>query len=196
VLQIAVAASLTLTAFASPRAALASSSYPPEVQKALDQQFPESPHCVPQCITCHKTNEGGIGTMNVFGANLEQYGRLPPSSPNLVVGAFDTYFKSTPPPGVPQVDTMFANGTTARKFFDSDSDGVSDYTELQQGDSPSIALPRGVDEVCPADVIMYGCFARVAAAPPPADRSGLFSVGLGVLGIAALRRSKRLRRSM
>ncbi|HYQ43008.1 MAG TPA: hypothetical protein VER11_13600 [Polyangiaceae bacterium] len=193
-LQIAVGASVTLTALTSPRAAHASSSYPPEVQKALDQQFGGS-HCVPQCITCHLTNEGGIGTMNVFGKNLERYGMLPPSSPSRVVTAFDTYFKSTPPADAPQVDTIFANGTPQRKFFDSDSDGVSDYTELQQGDSPSIALPRGVDEVCPADVIMYGCFARVAAAPPPADRFGLFSVGLAVLGLAALRRSKRLRRS-
>jgi hypothetical protein len=45
--------------------------------------------------------------------------------------------------------------------------------------------------LCPEDAATYGCFARVAAAPPPADRLGLFSAGLVVLGLAAFRRIKR-----
>jgi hypothetical protein len=191
-LELAVAASLALTAFGAARVAHASSTYPPEVAKALQQQFKDSSYCVPQCITCHLTNEGGLGTMNVFGKNIEQYGRLPPSHPELVVGAFDTYFKSTPPAGVPQVNTVFLDGST-RPFYDSDNDGISDYTELQHYDSPSVAGPQGVSAVCPD--IAYGCFARVAAAPPPADRLGLFSAGLVVLGLAAVRRLKRAPRA-
>jgi hypothetical protein len=194
-LQLALSASLALLAFGSVRVAHASSSYPPEVAKALDAQFPGQAYCVPQCITCHRTNEGGFGTLNVFGHNLEIYGALPPSHPELVVGAFDKYFKSTPPTGdgaPPQVNTTFTDGTT-RLFYDSDKDGVSDYTELQNSDSPSVALPRGEKELCPD--IAYGCFARVAAAPPPADRLGLLSAGLVVLGLTAFRRLKRGPRS-
>ncbi|HEY0469731.1 MAG TPA: hypothetical protein VGC79_36325 [Polyangiaceae bacterium] len=187
-MQLTIAASIAVIAFSVVRPAQASSTYPPEVAKALDAQFKGQSYCVPQCITCHLTNEGGFGTMNVFGHNLEFSGRLPPARPDLVVGAFDTYFKATPPAGVPQVNTTFLDGTT-RPFFDSDNDGLSDYTELQNFDSPSVALPRGDKEFCPD--IEYGCFARVAAAPPPADRLGLFSAGLVVLGLAAFRRRLR-----
>ncbi|MEI9938145.1 MAG: hypothetical protein WDO69_13075 [Pseudomonadota bacterium] len=183
-----LAASLTLIAFGTPRAAHASSTYPPEVAKALDAQFKGQSFCVPQCITCHNTNEGGLGTLNVFGKNLQTYGGLPPSFPSLVVGAFDRYFKATPPAGVPQVSTLFEDGST-RPFFDSDNDGISDYTELQHSDSPSVPGTRGQNALCPD--IAYGCGARIAAAPPPADRLGLFSTGLVVLGLAAFRRRQR-----
>jgi len=178
-----VAASLAFAALGSVPAAHGSSSYPPEVQKALDAQFGGS-HCVPQCITCHRTNEGGIDTLNVFGKNLKQYGGLPLGRPSAVVGAFDTYFKSTPTADatVPLVNTVFENGTPTRPFYDSDSDGVSDYTEMQQGDSPSVAGDRGVGALCPADAPMYGCFARVAAAPPTTDRLALFRQGWSCWG--------------
>jgi len=189
---LALAAGLTLATFGSVRGAHASPSYPPEVKKALEAQFKGQTYCVPQCITCHVTNEGGFNTMNVFGHNLEFYGRLPPSNPGLVVGAFDTYFKSTPAAGIPTANTTFLDGTM-RPFYDSDSDGISDYTELQNSDSPSLPLPRGEKEFCPD--IAYGCFARVAAAPPPANGLGVFSAGLLVLGLAAFRRLKRTARS-
>lgn len=192
-LQLALAATLTLAGLGTPRTARASTSYPPEVQKALDAQFGGS-HCVPQCTICHLTNTGGIGTLNVFGKNLKQYGPLSLGNPGAVVGAFDNYFKATPPAGVPVADTVFSNGTPNRPFFDSDNDKISDYTELEQGDSPSAALPGGVDELCPADVAVYGCFARVAAAPPPADRLGLLCAGLTVLGLTVFRRLKRVGR--
>ena len=192
-LKLVLAASLALSAFGSARVALASSTYPPKVQEALNTQFPGQSYCVPQCITCHLTNEGGFGTLNVFGKNLQLNGRLPAGKPDAVVGAFDTYFKSTPAMG--GVSTTFLNGTT-RLFYDSDSDGISDYTELQEFNSPSTPGNAGVDQLCPSDAAQYGCFARVAAAPPPAtvDRLGLFSAGLVVLGLAAFRRSKRRRR--
>lgn len=192
-LPIVVSAGLALATTCLPTPAHASSSYPPEVQKALDQEFGGS-HCVPQCIFCHLTNEGGIGTLNAFGLNLKQYSGLSLGNPSSVVPKFTEYFKLTAASG--GVMTDFTNGSTPtpRLFYDADNDGVSDYTELKQGDSPSVKLPNGVDEVCPSDPIMYGCFARVASAPPPADRWGLFSAGLVVLGFAAFRRLKRGRR--
>lgn len=190
--SLALVASLTLIAFGT-RTAQASSTYPPEVQKALDQEFGGS-HCVPQCITCHKTNEGGFGTLNSFGLNLKQYGPLPPLSPAAVAPAFKNYFTLTAASG--GVQTMFSNGSTPnpRAFYDSDGDGISDYTELELGDSPSVPGANGAGAVCPSDPIMYGCFARVASAPPPSDRWGLFAAGLAVLGLAATRRLKRNRR--
>jgi len=183
-----VAASLTFAALGSVRAARASGTYPAEMSKALERQFPGQSYCVPLCTACHNTTKGGPGDLNVFGYNLLGKGGLPGGRPTLVDGAIDRYFKATPAPGDPQANTLFIDGST-RPFFDSDQDGISDYTELQNSDSPSVALPRGEKEFCPD--IAYGCFARVAAAPPPADRLGLFSAGLAVLGLAAFRRFKR-----
>ena len=171
-----------------PRTAQASPTYPPEVTKALNAQFKVDTYCVPQCTTCHLTNAGGFNTLNVFGVNLRAFGGLGAGNPSRVVGAFDTYFKATPAADKPQVDTVFIDGTS-RPFFDSDRDGFSDYTELQDSDSPSLPLPRGEKELCPD--IKYGCFARIAAAPPPADRFGLFAAGLVVLGLGVFRRLGR-----
>ena len=177
--------------FGLAHTAHASGSYPAELSKALERQFPGKSFCVPLCTACHLTTTGGPGMINVFGENLVNNGMLPGEIPKLVDGALDRYFKSTPPAGVPQVSTLFIDGTT-RPFYDSDEDGISDYTELQNFDSPSIPLPRGDKEFCPD--ITYGCFARVAAAPPPVDRLGLFSAGLVALGLAAFRRLKRSQR--
>lgn len=168
--------------------ARASGSYPAELSRALERQFPGQVFCVPLCTACHNTTKGGPGDLNVFGKKLG----LPKGHPELVDPALDTYFKSTPSAGVPQVNTLFIDGMT-RPFFDSDNDGISDYTELQNYDSPSLALPLGEKAFCPD--ITYGCFARVAAAPPHADRLGLFSAGLVVLGLAAFRRIKRAPRN-
>jgi len=186
------AAGVMLALFGVVCTANASPNYPPEVQKAMEQQFKGQTFCVPQCVTCHLTNEGGFHTLNVFGNNLQRYGRLPSGNAGQVVGAFDTYFKSNPPTDAPQVNTVFVDGTS-RPFFDSDQDGISDYTELQNSDSPSLALPRGEKEFCPD--ILYGCFARVAPARPPADRLGLISFGAALLGLAALRKLKRAPRA-
>ena len=150
---------------------------------------------MPQCIACHVTNEGGFGTLNVFGENLKTYGNVLPAQPSTSwSAAIDAYFKATPPATVPAVNTLFVDGTT-RPSFDADRDGISDYTELQHNDSPSVPGPAGVGEFCPADAATYGCFARVAAAPPPADRVGLFAAALAVLGLAAFRRRNRARRA-
>jgi hypothetical protein len=176
--------------------ASASSSFPSALQKAMSKQFPDVAFCVPTCEACHLTTKGGPGELNVFGTNLEHQ----PTFPNLILGnvgdvdkkvddAVAKYFASTPAAGLPTAPANFPTGM--RPSYDSDRDGISDYEELRLLDSPSVALPRGVHEFCPEDAATYGCFARVAAAPPPADRLGLFSAGLVLLGLAACRRMKR-----
>ena len=186
-----VAASLAFAALGSVRAGHASGTYPAEMSKALERQFPGQSFCVPLCTACHNTTKGGPGDPNVFGLSLWLNGGLPGGRPELVDGAIDKYFKATPAASAPQANTLFIDGKT-RPFFDSDQDGISDYTELQNSDSPSLALPRGEKEFCPD--ITYGCFARIAPAPPPDDRLGLFGAGSVLLGSAILRRRKRRRR--
>jgi hypothetical protein len=41
--------------------------------------------------------------------------------------------------------------------------------------------------------LTYGCGARIASAPPPIDKVGLFSAGLVGLGLIFLRRGRRHR---
>ena len=189
-----------LATLASASTASASKKFPASMQKALTEIFPGVPFCVPQCTACHLTITGGPMNLNVFGENLYRQ----PMFPNLIPGTSDsglknaltTYFAAKPADGLSAAQTDFPDGNAAipagkRPSYDSDSDGVSDYDELKVLDSPSAALPGGVGEFCPSDVTMYGCFARVAAAPPPVDRLGLFSAGLVVLGLAAFRRLKR-----
>ncbi len=198
--SLAAALLVGVATLGSVRTASASSSFPSALQKALTKQFPDVAFCVPTCEACHLTTVGGPGDLNVFGTNLEHQ----PTFPNLLLGntgdvdkkvddAVTRYFAATPAAGLPTAPANFPTGT--RPSYDSDADGISDYEELRVLDSPSVALPRGVHEFCPEDAATYGCFARVAAAPPPADRLGLFSAGFVVLGLAVLRRSKRLRRA-
>jgi len=175
-----------LATFGSARTAQASSDFPGALQKALDKHFPGKQFCVPLCTACHNTTKGGPGDMNVFGHSLEVNGLLPLGNPNAdvkVAAAIENYFKKAPGPNDKQV-----NGK-----WDSDGDGISDEDELADFSSPSLALPRGEKEFCPD--IAYGCGARIAAAPPPVDRLGLFSAGLVVLGLAAFRRRKLARRA-
>jgi len=198
--SLAVALLVGLATLSSARSASASSSFPAALQKALTKKFPGVSFCVPTCAACHLTTAGGPGNLNIFGTNLYIQ---PPPPPNLPKGndnadakvetALDRYFAATPAASLPQAPTVFPEGT--RPSYDSDSDGVSDYDELKNLDSPSEPLPGGVGEFCPADAAMYGCFARVAAAPPPVDRLGLFSAGLVVLGLAAFRRRRRAPRT-
>lgn len=202
-LSLGVALLVGLSTFGVAQSANASSKFPAAMQKALTNIFPGVPFCVPLCTACHLTTAGGPGNMNVFGDNLEHQ----PMFPNLMPGTTDAkleqalrvYFAATPAAGLPTAITNFPAPDPgmptipagSRPSYDSDRDGISDYDELRALDSPSEPLPRGVGEFCPADTTMYGCFARVAAAPPPTDRLGLFSAGLVVLGLAAARRLKR-----
>jgi hypothetical protein len=150
------------------RTAQASSNYPPVLAAAIAQQFPNAVKCVPLCTACHLTTAGGPQMMNVFGSSLEAQG-LFSGNPALIAPALMKLAAVMPP-------------------IDSDHDGISDINELIAGDSPSIAGKNGQGLFCPN--IEYGCGAHVAAAPPPADRIGLFSAGLVVLGFAMSRRRR------
>lgn len=193
-----VAMLVGLAALGSASSANASSTFPPALQKALNNQFKSQgvTFCVPTCAACHRTTAGGPGDLNVFGTYIEKY----PTFPNLILGnggnvdqkvqdAVTKYFASTPPDGAQKANATFPEGV--RPSYDADGDGISDYDELAKLDSPSISGAEGVGQFCPTDAAVYGCFARVAAAPPPADRLGLLSAGLVVFGLAAFRRLKR-----
>jgi hypothetical protein len=171
-----------LATFGSARTASASSNFPAKLKEALEQHFPGQTFCVPLCTACHNTTKGGPGDPNVFGKNMELHGFLTPGSvfADKLPDEIKNYFAATPGPGDPQV-----NGK-----WDSDLDGFSDEQELMELSSPSIAGPRGVGAFCTD--LAYGCGARIAPAPPPVDRVGLFSAGLVVLGLAAWRRRRRV----
>ena len=70
------------------------------------------------------------------------------------------------------------------KMLDSDGDGRTDNDELKDFDAPG-----GPGAFC--SDLTYGCGARIASAPPPIDKVGLFSAGLVVLGLTLLRRRRR-----
>jgi hypothetical protein len=169
-----------LTVLGATRSAGASSRFPPLLQQALETHFPGQTFCVPQCTVCHQTNTGGFGTLNAFGLNLKAFGGLygtvgPNTDPNV---ALPNYFAA--------VAAGKTNG-------DSDGDGISDEAELKALSSPAVPDTRGDGLVCPD--IAYGCGARIAPAPPPVDRIGLFSAGFVILGLAAFRRFRRVRAS-
>jgi hypothetical protein len=179
--SLGVALLLALATLGSARSASASSAFPASLQKALAAKFPGVSYCVPTCASCHLTTVGGPGNLNKFGDNLYRL----PMFPNLIPGNSNSDAK---------VKDALDRYLAAMPAYDADSDGDSDYDELKNLDSPSEPLPGGEDQFCPADAAMYGCGARVAAAPPPVDRLGLFSAGLVVLGLAAFRRRRRSQR--
>jgi hypothetical protein len=136
------------------------------LENAVAEQIPNAPKCAPQCTACHLTTEGGFGTLNKFGHNLQMIGGLLP--------------------GGSQADVTHALKILVAADPDSDGDGIKDVEEIEAGDSPALAAPNGVARWCPD--IKYGCGARIAAAPPAVDRASLFSLGLVVLGFALARR--------
>ncbi len=171
-----------LASIGSARTAQASTDFPAALQKALEAHFQGQSFCVPLCTACHNTTKGGPRDLNVFGTNLELKAGLflgNVHADDKVAGAITKYFMTAPGPDDKQV-----NGK-----WDSDGDGISDEDELKVYSSPSLPSPRGDQEFC--SDLKYGCGARIAAAPPPVDRVGLFAAGLAVLGLAALRRRNR-----
>ncbi|MES1177783.1 MAG: hypothetical protein ABUL62_25890 [Myxococcales bacterium] len=143
----------------------ASSTFPAALRDALQAKFGKS-YCVPLCNACHQTTLGGPANYNPFGAFLFVNG-LNTSDPGLVSGALDKALAQNK---------------------DADGDGVTDAVELQNGEMPGFA---GSNPLCPTDSAQYGCGARIASAPPPIDKVGLFSAGLVVLGLTLLRRRRR-----
>ncbi len=164
-----------LSSLGLARTAQASPDFPPYLKEALDKEFPSVVHCVPLCTACHNTTEGGPGNLNVFGVTLEGSGI------GLQPGDAD------PAHDLALVESAIHNLALAMPPPDSDHDGISDVTELNDGDSPSIAGPAGVGQFCPD--IRYGCGARIAAAPP-VDRFSLLTSGLVAFGLVLARRRR------
>ena len=156
---------LALASLGYPRPAHASSTFPAALRDALEKRFPGTTYCVPLCTACHTVTTGGPENYNVFGKNLHEKGLLLIPNPALVDGAVNKLLDLN---------------------LDSDGDGKTDNDELKALESPSISGPGSF-----CTDLAYGCGARIASAPPPVDKVGLFSAGLVVLGLTFLRRRRR-----
>lgn len=158
------------------RTAHADITYPPLVAQAMATTLndPIYATCTPQCTLCHLTLAGGAMMLNPFGTYLRDQCGLSPNG----LGA-------TVAPALQKLKTL---------DHDTDGDGTNDFAELFAGDSPAINGAQGVGAICGANSAAptYGCGARIAA-PPPVDRLSLFSVGLALFSLAAVRR-RRARR--
>jgi hypothetical protein len=151
---------LSLVSLGYARPVHASSTFPPELQKALEKRFAGTSYCVPVCTACHTIMTGGAENLNSFGTNMLLNGLVSPATVD------------------PALNKLLDKG------LDSDKDGKTDNEELKNLDAPG-----GPGAFC--SDLTYGCGARIASAPPPLDKVGLFSAGLVVLGLTLLRRRRR-----
>lgn len=141
----------------------ASPEFPEQIQEVL------SLDCVPVCVLCHRTADGGLNTLREpFGTYIKGMGVLQ----NL--------------PGAFRAVEQDPNG-------DSDGDGINDVAEIRANTNPNVKdLPnKPSDPICSA--AQYGCGARIAPAPAPGNRGwGLFAA----LGVAALLLGQRRRSAL
>ena len=156
---ITVAAGLLLA-----RSAGASASYSPALQDALDLP------CSPPCTLCHRSREGGYGTVRledggpVFGHTMMETGGL---------SAGNTASLRT------------ALAAVEAAAVDSDGDSIRDVDELREARDPNTP---GVGELCG---IRYGCGARVA--PSRIERPAVPQVVLPLLVVEVLLLAARRR---
>ncbi len=122
--------------------------------------------CIPQCTICHRDNVGGLKTVDKkFGLAMMDLG-LRFAAPQRIPGF---------------LDQLESAGT------DSDGDRTGDVEELREG-----LDPNGDGDLCGVGV-EYGCFNRVAAAPPSKD-GALVGGALLSLSLAWMVRRRRPRR--
>lgn len=136
--------------------ASASPTFPDAIQAAR----PNMP-CVPQCVLCHTTNLGGYGTaVTPFAAAMVSKGKLRPAHTETVG------------PALKALDTL---------RIDSDSDGIPDVEELDQGTNPN------GDSVALCSDVGYGC---VRVAPHGRPTTSVIAAALVALIWGARRRGR------
>jgi hypothetical protein len=155
----------TLTALAltlGTASAAASPSYPEAIQDATG-----SP-CAPQCILCHRDQNGGSGTIDApFGKTLVDEIGLEEDEPDRIADII-AFLKD--------------------QEVDSDQDGVDDVTELRQGRDPNEV---GAGVLCGPT---YGCGATVAPrAARRSDGSSLATLSAALVAFGMLLRVRRAR---
>jgi hypothetical protein len=154
-----------------PRAAQATSNFPPAMQTDLTLK------AAPQCAICHTDgNAGGRGTVNTpFGASARAHGLV----------AYDATSLSN------ALTAMTADGT------DSDGDCVPDVTELKNGTDPNVPDSGKTCAVTASsgDLPAYGCGARVASRDE-APRGWIVAFGLGCVLAAGARRKAQRRKCL
>jgi MYXO-CTERM domain-containing protein len=136
--------------------ALASPSYPEALDKAAAMP------CIPPCTVCHADMNGGFGTATKPFAQAMQAHGLTAADPSLIR---------------PAVVGLFQDGV------DSDGDGLTDVSELDNGTDPN--LPGDVS-ICGPE---YGC-AVVDGGDAP-DTGAPLLVLLGVVAFSLRRRKLR-----
>ncbi len=151
------AALLASVVLLMPAASQASPEFPETIQLYLGME------CAPTCLLCHRTLEGGLGTVD------KPFGRA-------MVGAFLT--ADAPETVGPAIETLDVTNMT-----DSDEDGVGDIQELIQSRDPNVA---GEGVLCGPQ---YGCGAHIAKRKPL--DGGALGVGLAVAGWLLLRSRRR-----
>jgi len=135
---------------------LASPSYPEALDKAAAMP------CIPPCTVCHADMNGGYKTATKPFAQAMQAHGLTAANPSLIR---------------PAIVALFQDGV------DSDGDGLTDVSELDNGTDPN--LPGDVS-ICGPE---YGCAVVERGDEPDADTPLL--VLLGVVAFAVRRRRFR-----
>jgi len=162
-----------LTLVASPAAA--SPTYPGVIQDALG-----SP-CAPPCTVCHRTNQGGLGTIapDSFGAAMVEFGGLRAADEGALRCALQLL-----DPGCASRPECAAD-TLDCASVDTDADGHADVAELRDSTDPNSS---GNAALCGP---RYGCGATVAGTSRTGDSYLLLVAAAAAVGLAAARRRLR-----